>query len=196
MSLNRKKCEYFAINPTNKEKITFEDGAPLNKSCKATYLGGNLQANGASSPEVEGRIAKAAHIFGKLKPLWKDAACTKAWKLRVFESVVLSVLFYGLDSVVLTKALRDRVDFAKPAHCEPPCRTQNKRHKTCTTKCFRNNGNRVHIEYEKRQKNHTARRRSLATLIRGATPSTLRCLGLPPRRLCLQSTHCSEYTPK
>ena len=34
----------------------------------------------------------------------------KKWKLRVFDAVVLAVLFYGLDSIVLTKALRDRID--------------------------------------------------------------------------------------
>ena len=64
-----------------------------------------------AKPEVESRIAKAAHIFGRLKPLWKDSACSKKWKLRVFEAVVLAVLFYGLDSIVLTKALRDRIDY-------------------------------------------------------------------------------------
>ena len=109
--MNKEKCEYFAINPKNKDRIVFEHGTPLSNTCKATYLGGNLQASGAAKPEIESRIAKAAHIFGRLKPLWKDAACSKAWKLRVFESVVLAILFYGLDSVVLTKALKNRVDY-------------------------------------------------------------------------------------
>ena len=86
---------------------------PAHKKRNATYLGGNLQANGAARPEVESRIAKAAHVFGKLAPLWKDSACATTWKLRlrVFEAVVLAVLFYGLDSVVLTKALKDRLDY-------------------------------------------------------------------------------------
>ena len=111
MRLNKVKCEYFAINTKKKDNIKFSDGTPLTKSCKATYLGGNLQANGAARPEVESRIAKAAHVFGKLKPLWKDSACAAKWKLRVFDAVVLAVLFYGLDSVVLTKALKDRLDY-------------------------------------------------------------------------------------
>ena len=33
------------------------------------------------------------------------------WKLRVFDAVVLAVLYYGLDRLVLTKSLRDRVDY-------------------------------------------------------------------------------------
>ena len=111
MNLNRKKCEYFALNPDSKKVVKLADNTPLKTSTQATYLGGNLQANGASKPEVESRIAKAAHIFGRLKPLWKDSACSKKWKLRVFEAVVLAVLFYGLDSIVLTKALRDRIDY-------------------------------------------------------------------------------------
>ena len=77
MILNRKKCEYFALNPDTKKVVKFADNTPLKVSTQATYLGGNLQANGAAKPEVESRIAKAAHIFGWLNPLWKDSACSK-----------------------------------------------------------------------------------------------------------------------
>lgn len=70
-----------------------------------------MQANGASKPEVEGRISKAAMVFGKLKPLWREAACSTVWKLRVFNAVVLTVLFYSLESIVLTKALKSRIDY-------------------------------------------------------------------------------------
>ncbi|MCS5642106.1 MAG: reverse transcriptase family protein, partial [Dehalococcoidia bacterium] len=111
MNLNRDKCECFALNPDSKNVVKFADNTPLKIATHANYLGGHLQANGASKPEVESRIAKAAHIFGKLKPLWKDSACGKKWKLRVFEAVVMAVLCYGLDSIVLTKALRDRLDY-------------------------------------------------------------------------------------
>ena len=79
MTLNRNKNEYFALNPNNKnEVVKFEDNPPLTMSPKATYLGGSLQANGASTPELESIVAKA-HIFGQLKPLWKDAACSSKW---------------------------------------------------------------------------------------------------------------------
>ena len=60
---------------------------------------------------MEGRLSKAEVVFNKLRPLWSDAACTLSWKLRACDAVVLSVLFDGLESVVFTRALKDRVDY-------------------------------------------------------------------------------------
>ena len=112
MCLNKKKCEYFGINTKKRttEVLKFADGKEMDKVQKATYLGGNLQANGSAKNEVECRISKAAVVFNKLKPLWKSR-CDNIWKIRVFEAVVASVLYYGLESVVLTKALEGRVDY-------------------------------------------------------------------------------------
>jgi hypothetical protein len=66
MRLNKGKCEYFAINckpKTKKDIIEFPEGDELKLTSSATYLDGNLQANGASKPEVEGRLSKAAVVF-------------------------------------------------------------------------------------------------------------------------------------
>ena len=60
---------------------------------------------------MEGRLSKAAAIFNKLRPRWSNAACIPYWKLRVYDAVVLSVLYYGLQSVVFTQALKERVDY-------------------------------------------------------------------------------------
>ena len=49
-------------------------------------------------------------MFRKLQQFWKSD-CTSKWKLRVYESMVASVLFYGLESVVFTAALEQRVDY-------------------------------------------------------------------------------------
>ena len=75
-------------NP-KRTKIEFPNGKELSKVTSATCLGGNLQANGASKTETEGRISKAAVVFNKLRSLWNDAACSLTWKLRVYDAVVL-----------------------------------------------------------------------------------------------------------
>jgi len=112
MRLNEGKCEYFAISAKKrKDVVAFPNGKPLKSVQQATYLGGHLQANGSAKSEIEYRISKAATIFRKLRPVWSDSGCALTWKLRVFDAIVLPVLFYGLESVVFTKALEARVDY-------------------------------------------------------------------------------------
>ena len=72
---------------------------------------------GHAKPEIEGRLGKAAAVFNKLKPLWKDADCSEKWKLRVCNATVFPVLTYGLDSVPFTKALCNRVDCFQTKCC-------------------------------------------------------------------------------
>ena len=113
MKLNIAKCEYLGVNiKKNKKdvKIMLPDQTPMKRIDKTTYLGGNVYDNGSSKGEVENRISRAAIVFGKLRPFWSLDSSTK-WKLRVYESMVASILFYGLESVVLTDALGQRMDY-------------------------------------------------------------------------------------
>ena len=112
MRLNEGKCEYFAISTEKtKDVVAFPNGKPFKSVQQATYLRGHLQANGSAKSEIEYRISKAATIFRKLRPVWSDSGCALTWKLRVFDAIVLPVLFYGLEGVVFTKALEARVDY-------------------------------------------------------------------------------------
>ena len=106
MKLNVAKCEYLGVNIKKHKKgakIVFPDETLMKRVGKTTYLGGNIYDNGSSKGEVENRISRAAIVFGKLRPFWSSDSSTK-WQLRVYESMVASVLFYGLESVVLTAA--------------------------------------------------------------------------------------------
>ena len=67
LKLNEGKCEVIAPHAKANEKIAFPTGEELKKVESATYLGGQLRKDGAAKPEVEGRLAKAAAIFRKLR---------------------------------------------------------------------------------------------------------------------------------
>ena len=59
MRLNKGKCGYFALScKTNNNIIKVSEWDELKLTSSATYLGGNLQANGASKPEVKGTSVK------------------------------------------------------------------------------------------------------------------------------------------
>ena len=108
MNLNKAKCETLAIN--FKGKLRFKSGETIKNVKAATYLGATLNATGYRA-EVEGRLQKANAVFNKLKTLWRNTGCTLKWKLRVFNACIMSVLLYGMEGVVLTQALTQRINY-------------------------------------------------------------------------------------
>ena len=109
MSLNKNKCEFIASHPYT-PNVHFMDGQKLKQVTDAKYLGGNISNTNKSHTEVSKRIGMAAGVFQKLNTFWKKSACSKKFRLIVFNTSVLSVLLYGLETIPLTKSLRDKVN--------------------------------------------------------------------------------------
>ena len=108
MKLNKAKCETLALN--FKGKIKFQDGETVPGSKASTYLGATLNTTGYRA-EVESRLQKANAVFNKLKTLWRNTGCNIKWKLRVFNACIMSVLLYGMEGIVLTQALTQRINY-------------------------------------------------------------------------------------
>ncbi|VDP24430.1 unnamed protein product [Heligmosomoides polygyrus] len=70
------------------------------------YLGSLVQQNKIScSTEIHSRIGKAAMTFGSLTwCLWRRHNVSLTTKMRVFRSIVMSILLYGAETWVLLKA--------------------------------------------------------------------------------------------
>ena len=69
---------------------------------KAVYLGSVVTGNGNQHAEVQARISAATVTWKRLQTFWRKAPVTVKWKIRVYDSVILSKLVYGLNSLSLT----------------------------------------------------------------------------------------------
>ena len=108
MKLNKNKCEAIKINTS--ASIQFADSSHMKTVKHATYLGASICPAGYKM-EIESRMQKANQALYRLKKFWRNNHCDQTWKLQVFNACVISIVTYGLEGIVLTKATQQRLDY-------------------------------------------------------------------------------------
>jgi len=68
-----------------------------------TYLGSDVVSSGYSSPEILRRIGMANATMGQLDSIWRQRKLSLTTKLRLYSSLVLSILLYGSETWTLLK---------------------------------------------------------------------------------------------
>ena len=92
------------------------EGAAIPQRDSMVYLGGLLNADGGSGPELSRRIGMAYKQFHSLCKIWKHAKIPMIKKVRIFQSCVVSGLMYCLHTLWLNKAELRKLD-AFQARC-------------------------------------------------------------------------------
>ena len=106
MKLNKGKCNVIAVNKNNHIKL--KDGTILENVESAKYFGGIITRNANPTAEIENRISETTGAVNSLNTFWKKAKCPVAWKLKVYNAVIINELTYGLETIQMTDALNDR----------------------------------------------------------------------------------------
>ena len=68
-----------------------------------TYLGSDIDSDGYSTPEMHRRLGIANSVMGQLDGIWRQQKLSLHTKLRIYSSLVLSVLLYGSETWTLRK---------------------------------------------------------------------------------------------
>ena len=74
-----------------------------------TYLGSNVDTDGYSTPEMHRRLGIANSVMGQLNGIWRQQKLSLHTKLRIYSSLVLSVLLYGSETWTLRKIDSERL---------------------------------------------------------------------------------------
>ena len=99
----RRKSKTLAQDPPPPEPVSMGDQR-VEAATKFTYLGSDVDSDGYSTPEVHKRIGMASSIMGQLDTVWNQQRLCLQTKLRLYSSLVLSVLLYGSETWTLRKA--------------------------------------------------------------------------------------------
>ena len=108
LKLNRGKCH--TLNMHRRVPIHFSDDTPLHDVHDATYLGNNLNHTVNLSREVSQRIQDTKRTWKKLNLFWNEPSANRKWKLLIYDAVIKSKLLYNLETVHLTRSLRQKLD--------------------------------------------------------------------------------------
>ena len=120
IKLNLSRCELLRMNATN--DVHFHpmhsnpkarqdpNKVPVKVKQQATYLGVTIRADGKTHTDVSQRIAKSRAGFKQLHKFWRHTDISIAWKLKVFKTVFVPMLTYGMESAALTDTSKAQLD--------------------------------------------------------------------------------------
>ena len=74
------------------------------------YLGATITEDGRSVAEVKIRLATATSAMSRLSKMWRSKEISFPSKMKLFRSLVLSILLYGCESWTLTAELERRIE--------------------------------------------------------------------------------------
>ena len=109
MKLNLGKCINITAN-RKQSTIRFIDGTVDPRKPRATYLGAILIEDFNNTAEIHNRISDCTNTANKLKLFWNKANTEISWKLQVFNAIIRSKLLYGLETIQLTNAEKNRIN--------------------------------------------------------------------------------------
>ena len=108
LSLNVSKTQLMNIRTGG--TVEAPGGQVLQQKESMVYLGGLLHSDGKADHELSRRIGLAAADFKSLARVWTRSSLSRARKLGIFESCVLSVLVYGSKTAWFGAVARRRLD--------------------------------------------------------------------------------------
>ena len=103
MSISGKKTKVLSV--CNKQAHISIDGHHLQNVDEFCYVGIVIPKSGGCCEEIEKRIVKASTAFNCWrKRVFSNINFSRAIKLKVFQTIVLSVLLYGCETWLVTQA--------------------------------------------------------------------------------------------
>lgn len=109
LKINSAKTKALKINATNSH-ANFKAGEDTIDNVNSfTYLGSVISSDGGAANDISSRISKAQGAFSQLWKIWRSSSIYTRTKVRIFNSNVKSVLLYGCETWLMTKALEKKL---------------------------------------------------------------------------------------
>jgi len=101
MRINTAKTEIQCLGKGGSKFHILVDGQQLQQTDNFVYLGGSISTTNGSEGDITRRIGIARGIFQTLNKIWTSKDISKATKMRVYETLVLSALLYNSETWTL-----------------------------------------------------------------------------------------------
>ena len=105
---NTMKLKQAKISSSN-NKIKIEN-QEIETSNRFTYLGSIISDKGDLEPELNQRISKASNVFRSQAKIWSNKGLSTKTKMKIYNSIVVSVLLYGAETWNLSETQSKRLD--------------------------------------------------------------------------------------
>jgi len=103
------KTEVQLISRRKTEMNITVRGNKLKQVREFVYLGRKFAEEGDSKPDVLRRIGLACDALKRLSKMWRSRDISPSTKVKVYETLVLSILLYNAETWTLTEELNKRL---------------------------------------------------------------------------------------
>ncbi|GFR64218.1 retrovirus-related Pol polyprotein from type-2 retrotransposable element R2DM [Elysia marginata] len=109
LRVNPEKCNTLRIYEKSTDKIRV-DNATLEDVETFHYLGAVVSKIGGGSKNLQNRLTKARSFFCRLGKLWSSTSASQHTKIKLYKTLVMSVLMYGCETWSMTKGDENKMD--------------------------------------------------------------------------------------
>ena len=109
MEISAEKSKIVANSSTAPRAAILMNGEHLEEEKSFKYLGSIISSEGDSTEEIRTRINLATSAIARLKKIWSNNNIKTATKIRLYTSLVVSVLTYGCGSWTLKAGSKRRI---------------------------------------------------------------------------------------
>ena len=85
------------------------NNTPLKQVEDFIYLGGKISQIGSCTDDVKYRIGNALDAMQNLNDIWKSKDISTSTRIRLYKSLILSILLYGSETWTLRKEDENRL---------------------------------------------------------------------------------------
>ena len=109
LKINIKKTKVMRLNSNIREQVQI-DGKTIDDVDTFTYLGGVVTSKGGCDEDISNRLCKAKTQFRRLRKIWSSSNFSIRTKIKLFNSLVMSVLTYGSETWKTTEGDKKKLD--------------------------------------------------------------------------------------
>ena len=102
-------CELWSLDESRVNNFCIAWGKGLRRICSVPYLGSDIDSDSYSCPEIHRRLGIAGSIIAQLDNVWRQQKLSLSTKLRIYTSLVQSVVLYGSETWTMRKVVSDRI---------------------------------------------------------------------------------------
>ena len=109
LKININKTKVMRLNPNVQKPVKINENE-IEDVNTFTYLGGVVTSTGGCDEDITNRLGKAKAQFGRLRKIWNSSKFSIQTKVKLYNSLVLSVLTYGSETWKTTEHDKKKLD--------------------------------------------------------------------------------------
>ena len=102
LKINLEKTKMLRINAKQHGNIAV-NGKEIENVSEFTYLGTKICREGGRMKDLRNRLSRARSAYTRLKCIWNSKKIMRRTKIKLYKSLVLSVLLYGCETWKMNK---------------------------------------------------------------------------------------------